>query len=75
MDLAALKFIAIGLTVFGMLGAALGVASVFSSALNGITRNPESESKVKSYIYVGAGMVEFMGLLSFVLGIILILVA
>ena len=75
MDLAALKFIAIGFIVFGMLGAGLGIANIFSAMLNGIARNPESESKMKTYVYVGAAMVEIMGLLSFVLAIILILAA
>lgn len=75
MDLVALKFIAVGLFVFGILGAALGTARIFSAALNGIARNPESESKMKIYIYVGAGMVEFMGLLAFVIAMLLIFVA
>lgn len=75
MDLAALKFIAIGLAVFGMLGAGLGIANIFSAMLNGIARNPESESKMKSYVYIGAGMVEIMGLLSFVLAMLLIFAA
>ncbi|GFY65136.1 uncharacterized protein TNIN_56991 [Trichonephila inaurata madagascariensis] len=43
MDLVALKFIAIGLVAFGMLGAGLGIANIFSAMLNGIARNPESE--------------------------------
>lgn len=75
MDLVALKFIAIGLAVFGMLGAGLGTANIFSAMLNGIARNPESESKMKSYVYIGAGMVEFMGLLAFVLAMLLIFAA
>lgn len=75
MDLVALKFIAVGLFVLGILGAALGTARIFSSALDGIARNPESESKMKIYIYVGAGMVEFMGLLAFVVAMLLIFVA
>ncbi|GFQ86016.1 uncharacterized protein TNCT_269471 [Trichonephila clavata] len=48
MDLVALKFIAIGLAVFGMLGAGLGIANIFSAMLNGIARNPESEDKIIS---------------------------
>ncbi|MDX5518902.1 MAG: F0F1 ATP synthase subunit C, partial [Wolbachia endosymbiont of Andrena agilissima] len=52
MDLVALKFIAIGLAVFGMLGAGLGIANIFSAMLNGIARNPESEGKMKSYVYI-----------------------
>lgn len=75
MDLVALKFVAIGLVVFGMLGAALGIAHIFSAMLNGIARNPESESKMKGYVYIGAAMVEIMGLLAFLLAVLLIFVA
>ncbi len=75
MDLVALKFIAIGLAVFGMLGAGLGIANIFSAMLNGIARNPESEGKMKSYVYIGAAMVEIMGLLEFVLAMLLIFAA
>ncbi|UIP91331.1 F0F1 ATP synthase subunit C [Wolbachia pipientis] len=75
MDLVALKFIAIGFAVFGMLGAGLGIANIFSTMLNGIARNPESESKMKTYVYIGAAMVEIMGLLAFLLAVLLIFVA
>ncbi|WCR54042.1 MAG: ATP synthase subunit c [Wolbachia endosymbiont of Ctenocephalides orientis wCori] len=75
MDLVALKFIAIGLVVFGMLGAALGIARIFSAMLDGISRNPESESKMKGYVYIGAAMVEIMGLLAFLIAVLLIYTA
>uniref|UniRef100_UPI002FD5A2E0 F0F1 ATP synthase subunit C n=1 Tax=Wolbachia endosymbiont of Pentidionis agamae TaxID=3110435 RepID=UPI002FD5A2E0 len=74
MDLVALKFIAIGLSIFGMLGTALGVAHMFSTLLNGVARNPESDTKMDKYIYVGAALVEMMGLLSFVVALLLIFV-
>ncbi len=72
MDLVALKFIAIGLMVFAMLGVTLGVAHIFSSILNGIARNPGAEEKMRTYVYVGAGMIEVMGFLAFVIAMILI---
>ncbi|WP_168463861.1 F0F1 ATP synthase subunit C [Wolbachia endosymbiont of Ctenocephalides felis wCfeT] len=67
------KFIAIGLSVFGMLGASFGLSNIFSTMLSGIARNPESEGKMKIYVYIGAAMIEMMGLLAFVLAMILIL--
>ena len=67
-----LKFIAIGMLVFGMLGSALGVSNIFSKMLDGIARNPESEDKLKRYVYAGAALVEAMGLFSFVLALLLI---
>ncbi|MFL3876999.1 MULTISPECIES: F0F1 ATP synthase subunit C [unclassified Wolbachia] len=73
MDLVALKFVAVGLMAFAMLGAGLGVANIFSTMLSGIARNPESEGRMKTYVYVGAAMVEIMGFLAFVIAMILIL--
>ncbi|UAT43356.1 F0F1 ATP synthase subunit C [Anaplasmataceae bacterium AB001_6] len=67
-----LKYIAVGLLVFGMLGAALGVSNIFAKMLDGIARNPESEDKLKRYVYAGAALVEAMGLFSFVLALLLI---
>lgn len=69
-----MKFIAIGLLAFAMLGAAIGVGTIFSSALNGIARNPESESKISKYIFVGAGLCEAMGLFALVVMLLLIFV-
>jgi ATP synthase F0 subunit c len=69
-----LKYLAVGLTVFGMLGAALGVANIFSSMLSGIARNPNAEAKMAKYIYVGAGLSEAMGLFSLVIALLLIFV-
>ncbi|AHX11328.1 ATP synthase subunit C family protein [Neorickettsia helminthoeca str. Oregon] len=74
MELEGLKFLGIGFSVIGMLGAALGVSNIFSMMLNGIARNPESEEKLKKYVYAGAALTEAMGLFSFVLALLLIFV-
>lgn len=71
MDADSLKYIAIGLMSFGMLGAALGVASIFSSLLNAIARNPAQENKLFARAIIGAAMAEAMGI--FALGVALIL--
>ncbi|KJV59401.1 ATP synthase subunit C family protein [Anaplasma phagocytophilum] len=70
-----LRFLAVGLSVLGMVASALGVAAVFSAMLNGIARNPETEEKLKKYVYTGAALVEAMGLFSFLLALLLIFVA
>ncbi len=62
------KFIGVGLTSFGMLGAAIGVGIVFAAMLNGIARNPSAEPKLSKYVYIGAGLAEAMGLFALVLG-------
>jgi len=72
MDATSLKYIAIGLMAFGMLGAAVAVANVFSSLINSIARNPGAEDKMARYALIGAAMAEAMGI--FALGIAVILI-
>lgn len=72
MDLVSLKYIAVGLMAFGMLGAAFSVAIIFSAALNSIARNPSTTDQVQRLAMIGAGLAEAMGLFSFVVAILLI---
>lgn len=74
MDLEALKFIGIGLAALSLMGTALAVGNIFSTMLGGIARNPESEDKLKKYVYTGAALAEAMGLFAFVLALLLIFV-
>ena len=67
-----LKYIGVGLTTLGMLGAAIGVGNIFATMLNGIARNPSCETKLAKYVYVGAGLVEAMGLFALVLAFIML---
>jgi F-type H+-transporting ATPase subunit c len=71
MEMEALKFIGMGLVALGMLGAAIGVGLIFGNAAQGIARNPGSEAQVRKIAILGAVFAEFMGLLSFVLGIMI----
>lgn len=72
MDANAMKYVAIGLSSISFFGAALGVSIVFKAALEGIARNPSAESGISKYIFVGAGLVEAMGLFALVISLILI---
>jgi F-type H+-transporting ATPase subunit c len=72
MESDALKYVGVGLTAFGMLGAAIGVGNIFAAMLNGLSRNPSAEQKMAKYIYVGAGLAEAMGLFALVIALMLI---
>ncbi len=72
MDGEALKYIAVGLMAFAMLGAALGVGNIFVAILNGVARNPSAENKLAKYAFIGAGMAEAMGLFAMVIAFMLI---
>lgn len=71
MELEGLKFIGMGLVALGMMGAAIGAAMIFSSAAQGVARNPSAEDKIRKIAILGVVFAEFMGLLSFVLGIMI----
>ena len=66
-----LKFIGVGLTALGMLGAAIGVGIIFAAALNGIARNPSAEEKLTKNVFIGAGLSEAMGLFALVIAFML----
>ena len=72
MELNALKYIGVGLTAFGMLGAAIGVGNIFSSLINGIARNPSVEKQLMKSAFVGAGLAEAMGLFAFMIAMLLL---
>lgn len=72
MDAQSIKFIAVGLMAFGMLGAALGIGNIFASASTAVARNPAAEEKIFKYAIIGAGLAEAMGLFSFAVALILI---
>lgn len=72
MDASSLKYIGVGLMAFGMLGSALGVGSIFNSLLNSIARNPSASDRLQRMALVGSGLVEAMGLFSFVIAMLLI---
>ena len=72
MDATSLKYIGIGLMAFGMLGAAIGIGTIFGSLLNAIARNPSAADQMQRMAFIGAGLAEAMGLFSFVIEMLLI---
>lgn len=72
MDGMSLKYIAIGFMAFGMVGSAIGVGNIFSSLMSSIARNPSAGDDMQRMAFIGAGLVEAMGLFSFVIAMILI---
>tara|TARA_B100001778_G_C18286347_1_gene493306 strand:+ start:265 stop:489 length:225 start_codon:yes stop_codon:yes gene_type:complete len=67
----ALKLIGVGLTTLGMLGAAVGVGSIFAAVINGIARNPSAENQLSKYGFIGAALAEAMGLFALVLALLI----
>ena len=69
MEAEAAKFIGAGLATLGMIGSAIGVGNIFANFLNGALRNPSAAASQVGNLFVGAALVEALGILAFVLGI------
>ena len=72
MDPVAAKFIGAGLASLGMGLAAIGVGAIFGNFLSGALRNPSAAASQVGNLFVGAALVEALGILAFVLGILMI---
>ena len=70
MDAASFKYFGIGLATLGMLGSAIGVGNIFPAFLGGALRNPSAAASQVGNLFVGAALVEALGILAFVLGIL-----
>jgi F-type H+-transporting ATPase subunit c len=73
MDPIALKYVGAGLAALGMLGAAIGAGIIFGNAAQGVARNPAAEGKIRNIAIFGVVFAELMGLLSFVLGYLIMI--
>lgn len=70
MEAESFKYFGIGLATLGMLGSAIGVGNIFGNFLAGALRNPSAAASQVGNLFVGAALVEALGILSFVLGIL-----
>lgn len=59
MDLAVLKFVAMGLAIgLGVIGPGIGLGLATKGIIEGISRQPEVEGQISKYFYIGAGLIE-----------------
>ncbi|ADL02013.1 MAG: F0F1 ATP synthase subunit C [Brevundimonas sp.] len=70
MEAESFKYFGIGLATLGMLGSAIGVGNIFGNFLAGALRNPSAAAGQVGNLFVGAALVEALGILAFVLGIL-----
>ncbi len=72
MDLASAKLIGAGLACMGLVGAGIGVGTIFGNFLNGALRNPSAADGQRTWMFVGAAMAELLGLLAFVVAMLIL---
>ena len=71
MEVEAAKAIGAGLATLGMIGAGIGVGTIFGSFLSGALRNPSAAASQIGNLFVGAALAEALGILAFVMGILI----
>jgi F-type H+-transporting ATPase subunit c len=71
MEVEAAKAIGAGLATLGMIGAGIGVGTIFGNFLSGARRNPSAAASQIGNLFVGAALAEALGILAFVLGVLI----
>ncbi|MDO9474164.1 MAG: F0F1 ATP synthase subunit C [Caulobacter sp.] len=71
MEVEAAKAIGAGLATLGMIGAGIGVGTIFGQFLAGALRNPSAAASQIGNLFVGAALAEALGILAFVLGVLI----
>jgi F-type H+-transporting ATPase subunit c len=72
MDAEAAKLIGAGLATMGMIGAGIGVGTIFGNFLNGALRNPSAAGGQFTNLMLGTALVEALGILAFVLSLVIL---
>jgi len=64
-----------GICALGTLGTAIGQGYACAKAVEGVARNPEAESKIRTILIVGDALAETSAIYSLIIAILLIFVA
>ena len=71
MELGAAALIGMGLCATGFAGAAIGIGQIFSQTIETVGRQPNAESRVAKYCWIGFALVEAIALYVLVLAFII----
>ncbi len=72
MDASAAKMIGAGIACLGLIGAGIGIGSIFGNYLNGALRNPSAADAQFARVLVGAAFAEALGLFALVIAILIL---
>jgi F-type H+-transporting ATPase subunit c len=75
MEAEAAKYIGAGIAGLALVGAGLGIGSIFSSYLSGALRNPSAADSQRTNLLLGFALTEATGLFGFVLAMIILFAA
>ena len=71
MELGAAALIGMGLCAAGFAGAAIGIGYIFAQTIETVGRQPNAESRVAKYFWIGFALVEAIALYGLVVAFII----
>ena len=72
MDIESAKLIGAGLAAIGVIGAGVGVGSVWSSLITAVGRNPAAKPNVELYAWIGFAVTEAIALYALVISLLIL---
>jgi len=72
MDIESAKLIGAGLAAIGVIGAGVGVGSVWSSLIAAVGRNPAAKPNVELYAWIGFAVTEAIALYALVISLLIL---
>ena len=72
MEVEAAKAIGAGLATLGMIGAGIGVGTIFGNFLSGALRNPSAAAGQTATLFIGMAFAEALGIFSFLVALLLL---
>ncbi|QEK38878.1 F0F1 ATP synthase subunit C [Candidatus Nesciobacter abundans] len=73
MDVSTGKMIAGALALLPLLGVAYGLSNIFSSLFKATAQNPVAKDSMSNMAVIGAGLLESVALLAFVIAILIVI--
>ena len=75
MDPLAAKYVGAGLAMLGMIGAGIGLGTMFGQYLNGALRNPSASAGERPMLFPGMALTEALGIFAFVVALLILFAA
>ncbi len=74
MEASAAKLVGAGLAAVGVIGAGIGIGSIFSSFISAVGRNPAAAPHVTQMTWIGFALVEAIALYALVIAFLILFV-
>ncbi|MCR5261331.1 MAG: ATP synthase F0 subunit C [Candidatus Gastranaerophilales bacterium] len=70
MDLVSGKMLAMGIAILAVAGPGIGLGLATKAMLESVARQPEAESKLSTYFWAGAGLIEACAIYALVVALL-----